>query len=252
MLFPFDRKITQNTRKIIFVHIFTSNHFRTEFQTCKERERERERARLIHQKHRWVAPSTGEIAPIVAAGSSSAPPSRSSPPKTNPPKTDLILDPPKTKLIHRAMPKTPASRPLQLRRPLHSRNPENPFLKPTPTNPPLRRTHSSNPPLWRTHSANPFLKPPLAAANLSLSHLSPSLTLRCYSDFFVLIFVSLIVYIFWFSIIIYVWILRKCEKHDKNGFSRAFLTKQPNTRKYFPKHFLECNQILENIFFFRK
>ena len=27
MLFPFDRKITQNSRKIIFVHIFTSNHF---------------------------------------------------------------------------------------------------------------------------------------------------------------------------------------------------------------------------------
>ena len=46
--------------------------------------------------------------------------------------------------------------------------------------------------------------------------------------------------------------LRKCEKHDKNGFSRAFLATQPNTRKYFPKYFLECNQTLENIFIFRK
>ena len=43
MLFPFDRKITQNTRKIISVHIFTSNHFQTLFQTHKERETEGER-----------------------------------------------------------------------------------------------------------------------------------------------------------------------------------------------------------------
>ena len=47
---------------------------------------------------------------------------------------------------------------------------------------------------------------------------------------------------------IFVWKLRKCEKHDKNGFSRAFLRIQPNAKKYFPKYFLECNQTLENIF----
>ena len=94
MLFLFDRKITQNTRKIISVHIFTSNHFWTELQTRKERERERERARLVHQKHRRVAPSTGKIAPIVTAGSSSALPSRLSPPKI-----DLVLNPPKTNLV---------------------------------------------------------------------------------------------------------------------------------------------------------
>ena len=55
--------------------------------------------------------------------------------------------------------------------------------------------------------------------------------------FFVLIFVSCVVYMLQLSVIIFVWILRKCEKHDKNGFSRAFSAKQPNTRKYFPKCF---------------
>ena len=143
MLFPFDHKI-------ISVHIFTSNHFRTELQTRKWREREQDRSTR----------STDEIAPIVAAGSSSAPPSRSSPPKSDPPKTDLVPDPPKTKLVRRAMPKAPVSRPL------HSRNPE---TQKTHSSIPLRRTHSSNPPLRPTHSANPFLKPPLAAADLSLS-----------------------------------------------------------------------------------
>ena len=70
--------------------------------------------------------------------------------------------------------------------------------------------------------------------------------------FFVLIFVSLIFYIFWFSVIIFVWILRKCEKHDKNGFSRVFSGTQPNTRKYFSKHFLESNQTPENVFISEK
>ena len=47
---------------------------------------------------------------------------------------------------------------------------------------------------------------------------------------------------------IFVWKLRKCKKHDKIGFFRAFSRIQPNTRKYFPKNILECNQTLENIF----
>ena len=33
MLFPFNRKITQNTRKIISIHIFTSNHFHSSHNT---------------------------------------------------------------------------------------------------------------------------------------------------------------------------------------------------------------------------
>ena len=64
-----------------------------------------------------------------------------------------------------------------------TRNPENPFLKPTLTNPPL----------WRTHSANPFLKPPLAAAASSHSDpLFPDLSLfPSISHFFFLLSLSL-------------------------------------------------------------
>ena len=35
-------------------------------------------------------------------------------------------------------------------------------------------------------------------------------------------------------------------------FSIIFSSIQPNTRKYFSKHFLKCNKILENIFISRK
>ena len=60
------------------------------------------------------------------------------------------------------------------------------------------------------------------------------------------------VYILNFSIMKFVWKLRKwlrkCEKLVENSIFRT----QPNTRKYFPKHFLECNQTLENIFLSRK
>ena len=51
---------------------------------------------------------------------------------------------------------------------------------------------------------------------------------------------------------IFVWKLRKCEEQEENVFSILFSAIQPNTRKYFPKHFLECNQTLENIFLSRK
>ena len=44
----------------------------------------------------------------------------------------------------------------------------------------------------------------------------------------------------------------KCEEQEENVFSILFLATQPNTRKYFPKNFLECNQTLENIFLSRK
>ena len=142
-----------------------------------QRERERERARPIHQKHRRVAPNTGEIAPIVATGSSSVSPSRSSPPKTDPPRTDLIQDPPKTELIHRAMPKAPASRPLQLRCPLHfflfklNPKPRNLETQKTHSSNPLRRTHHSNEPIPQTHFSNPHW-PPSISLSLSLKSLS--------------------------------------------------------------------------------
>lgn len=151
------------------------------------------------------------------------------------------------------MPKASASHPLHFflfklspkpRKPIHQTHfdepttPTNPFVKPTTPINPFRKPISQTP----TGCYQSF----------SFCYLSSSLTLRCFSDFFVLIFVSLIVYIFWFSVIIYVWILRKCEKHNKNGFFRTFSGTQPNTRKYFPKHFLKCNQTLKNIFLSRK
>ena len=42
--------------------------------------------------------------------------------------------------------------------------------------------------------------------------------------------------------------VRKCVQQVENVFSMVFSRTQPNTRKYFSKHFLKCNQTLENIF----
>ena len=47
---------------------------------------------------------------------------------------------------------------------------------------------------------------------------------------------------------IFVWQLRKCVQQVENVFSMLFSRTQPNTIKYFSKHFLKCNQTLENIF----
>ena len=46
--------------------------------------------------------------------------------------------------------------------------------------------------------------------------------------------------------------VRKYEQQVENVFSMVFSRTQPNTRKYFSKHFLKCNQTLENIFLSRK
>ena len=116
--------------------------------------------------------------------------------------------------------------------PLHS--------TPKPTRSDHRRLH----PLWFSLSRSLF-------PSISRSFFPLSLSLWI-NDVFVLIFVSCVVYIFWFCEIIFIWILRKCEKQYKNGLSRAFSAKQPNTRKYFPKYFLECNQTLVNIFLSQK
>ena len=40
------------------------------------------------------------------------------------------------------------------------------------------------------------------------------------------------------------------KKMWENVFSMVFSRTQPNTRKYFSKHFLKCNQTHENIFLF--
>ena len=47
---------------------------------------------------------------------------------------------------------------------------------------------------------------------------------------------------------IFVWQPRKCEQQVENVFSMVFSRIQPNTRKYFLKYFLKCNQTHENIF----
>ena len=48
---------------------------------------------------------------------------------------------------------------------------------------------------------------------------------------------------------IFVSQLRKCEQQVENVFSMVFSRTQRNTRKYFSKHFLKCNQTHENISF---
>ena len=112
-----------------------------------------------------------------------------------------------------------------------------------PIDPPRPLARSRHEPMNRsTHPSSSPTNPRTDCATIGLVILI----------FFVLIFVSCVVYMLQLSVIIFVWILKKCEKHDKNGFSRAFSAKQPNTRKYFPKYFLECNQTLENIFLSRK
>ena len=46
--------------------------------------------------------------------------------------------------------------------------------------------------------------------------------------------------------------VRKYEQQVENVFSMVFSRTQPNIRKYFPKHFLKCNQTHKNIFFSEK
>ena len=69
-------------------------------------------------------------------------------------------------------------------------------------------------------------------------------------------FFFLVLFLLYFSIeewyYIFVWQLRKCIQQVENVFSMVFSRTQPNTRKYFSKHFLKCNQTLENIFLSRK
>ena len=106
-------KIKALTRKSFYVSIFTSNHFQT--QMCKERERERERETVsLHRLSSSLKTYTPSIHPRWVSFSPIHPLFHS-----DPPKIELVLDPPKTELVRRAMPKAPTSRPFQLRRPLH-------------------------------------------------------------------------------------------------------------------------------------
>ena len=80
------------------------------------------------------------------------------------------------------------------------------------------------------------------------------LNLTRFDDFFSLVLFLLchglrndIIYLFgiWENV-------RKYEQQVENVFSIVFSRIQPNTKKYFSKYFLKCNQTLENIFFSRK
>ena len=126
--------------------------------------------------------------------------------------------------------------------------------RPHPLHATVRSRHE--PMNWSTHlvhrrdrAMNPQTDRPIPHPHWRTHELIAPRLVLWFWFFFVLIFVSCVVYMLQLSVIIFVWILRKCEKHDKNGFSRAFSAKQPNTRKYFPKYFLECNQTLENILY---
>ena len=236
-VFNVDCKIRATGRKIFSVVIFTSNHFRRRAKRERERERTHKRANRERERERErdhvVEPT---IVPVRLPSSS--------PPRDC--ECSVHPTPAKEDPSHSADPFFIVTNPVNDPPLSQSDNHEQPTPEPThpwadPVNDPLRR------PIPHRHIAL------FVSISLSLCHLSPSLTIDLgILIFFVLIFVSLIVYISWFSVIIFVWILRKCEKHDKNGFFRAFSGTQPNTRKYFPKHFLEYNQTLENIFLSRK
>ena len=106
-------------------------------------------------------------------------------------------------------------------------------LEPTrtrlPTNPLApHRSHRADEPTILT---NPFIKPTTPMNGFSFTQTVPLMI---------------------FFLLGFVWKLRKCEHQVENVFSLLFSRIQSNTRKYFPKHFLKCNQILENIFLSRK
>ena len=84
--------------------------------------------------------------------------------------------------------------------------------------------------------------------------LPSSLNLTGFDDIF---FWVLFVFLYWgMNDIIYLFgsweNMRKCEPQVENVFSMVFSRTKPNTRKYFSKHFLKCNQTLENIFLSQK
>ena len=160
------------------------------------------------QKTHSIAPSQTLIAPI-------APPAR----LIAPSQTLIASIVPSARSSHPSTdpPKTDRSR----------RIPKPIILDPDSSSPTqLRRPHSSNP-----------------VASLCLSQFD---RIWWISFFFFLLGFVCFVFIYWEMILIFVWKLRKCEKHDKNGFSRAFSRIQPNTWKYFS---LSKIAFSENIYF---
>ena len=188
--FQFDRKYFLPTRKISFVPILPSNHFRNY-------------SLLTHSSHT---------------------------------RTNLISTP-----VH-----APTSTPHTVRRQAPTAQPSQACQAPARF---ALRWHRSH----RDHIDLSFSiwcrRPPLILIYLSLS-LPFSLNLTGFDEFFFVGFCLCLSIEKWYYI--FVWKLRKCEEQVENVFSILFSETQPNTRKYFPKHFLKCNKTLENIFIFQK
>ena len=108
-------------------------------------------------------------------------------------------------------------------------------------------------PITAPHLAPRWSQQRLHCTDRSTAHFSlpSSLNLTRFDEFFFWVLFLLCFCIEeWYYI--FVWQLRKCEQQVENVFSMVFSRTQPNTRKYFSKHFLKYNQTLENIFLSRK
>ena len=215
----FDRKIAPLTWKIFSASVLPSNHFWRHAKREREREREKgltdaQTERERERSGRQVWDRTGQITILV-------PSTRRWDRATNP-RTDRP-----TSSTGEITPRT--HEPIAVLVPStwwwdRATNPRTHKL----IDPPRPLTRSRHEPMNQsTHPSSSPMNPRTDRGTIRLVILI----------FFVLIFVSCVVYMLQLSVIIFVWILRKCEKHDKNGFSIAFLAKQPNTRKYFSKYF---------------
>ena len=223
--FCFDRKIPLFWCKMISVAIFTSKYFRTQTRIEREREREREKRKCEPRNRLWLR-RTQKL---------------------------TVLNP--ENLRPRKPIRSHQENPFDQTRKTHSSNPENPFDR-TISDPHRadRTTGEIVAPQHRSTQNWSFSSHPKTNWTQSPLSLSLSLSLSQFDRIWWIFFVGIcfFVFIYWEMILIFVWKMRKCEKYDKNGFSRTFSRIQPNTRKYFSKCFLECNQTLENIFLSRK
>ena len=116
---------------------------------------------------------------------------------------------------------------------------------------PVLRPSSSPTTTDRADRAAPIIAPHLAPrwsqqrshrTDRSTAHFSlpSSLNLTGFDEFFFWVLFLLCFCIEeWYYI--FVWQLRKCDQQAENVFSMVFSRTQPNTRKYFSKHFLKCN-----------
>ena len=177
----FDCKNKGFDPKIILRFYF---HFKPFLDSDVQRERERETVSL-HRPSSSLKTHTPSIHPLWVSFSPIHPSVRSTPyftlihPKLNSSSTH-----PKLSSFIKQCPKHRQVVPSIFSCSNSTRNPKNPFLKPTPTHPPLQRTHSAN-------SSNPHWPPPisLSLSLKSLSHASLLLWFFCFDFFFLWLFI---------------------------------------------------------------